>query len=86
MLEDVPRAQRTRIAERRNEQLRKLGIKYDFQGDCLKQIADKQLEGLGLLGDQARGSTSPEADLISREKPPWARSEPWLLEHPWEIL
>ena len=68
MLEDASRAQRTKITRRRKEELRKLGVKYDFKGDFLKQITDKQLEGLGLLGDQARGSTSPEADLISRAK------------------
>ena len=74
MLEDASRAQRTKIAERRNEELPKLGVKYDFKGDFLKQITDKQLEGLGLLGDQARGSTSPEADLSSRAKSRHARA------------
>ena len=68
MLEDASRAQRTKIAERRKDELRKFGMKCDFKGDFLKQITDKQLEGLGLLGDQARGSSSPEADPISRAK------------------
>ena len=47
----------------RKEELRKLGIRYDFKGDFLKRVTECQLEGLGLLGDQARGSSSPEADL-----------------------
>ena len=33
MLADAPRAQRTKIAERRKEELRKFGAKYDFNGD-----------------------------------------------------
>ena len=37
-------------------------------------MTDRQLEGLGLLGDQARGSSSPEADLISRAKSRHARA------------
>ena len=52
MLEDASQAQRAKIAERRKEELRKLGVKYDFKGDFLKRITDRQLEGLGLLGDQ----------------------------------
>ena len=77
MLEDASRAKRTKIAERserRKEELRKLGVKYDFKGDFLKRITDRQLEGLGLLGDQSRGSSSPEADLISRAKSRRARA------------
>ena len=74
MLEDASRAQRTKIAERRKEELRKLDVKYDFKGDFLKRITDRQPEGLCLLGDQARGSSSPEADLISRAKSHHARA------------
>ena len=49
-------------------------MKYDFKGDFLKSVTDRQLEGLGLLGDQARGSSSPEANLISRAKSRHARA------------
>ena len=79
MLEDASRAQRTKIAKRK-EELRKLGVKYDFKGDFLKQITDKQLEGLGLLGDQARGSASPGADLSVVPKA--VMYEPWILVTP----
>ena len=73
-MEDASKAQRTKIAERRKKELRKLGVKYDFKGDFLKRVTDRQLEGLCLLGDQARGSSSPEADLISRAKSRHARA------------
>ena len=67
-LEDPSKAQRAKIAERRKEALQKLRVRYDFKGEFLKKITTLQLEGLGLLGDQLRGSISPEADLIARAK------------------
>ena len=66
-LEDASKAQRAKIAERRKAELQKLGVRCDFKGEFLKKITN-QLEGMGLLGDQLRGSISPEADLISRAK------------------
>ena len=62
-MEDASKAQRAKIAERRKAELQKLGVRCDFKGEFLKKI-----EGRGLLGDQLRGSISPEADLISRAK------------------
>ena len=67
-LEDASKAQRAKIAERRKAELQKLGVRCDFKGEFLKKITNQQLEGMGLLGDQLRGSISPEADLISRAK------------------
>ena len=67
-LEDASKGQRARIAERRREALQKLGVRYDFKGEFLKKVTNQQLEGMGLLGDHLRGSTSPEADLIARAK------------------
>ena len=68
MLEGIPKAERTATAEPRKAALHKLGLYYDFKGEYLQSIARNQLETLGLLGDQARGSTSPAADLIKRAK------------------
>ena len=67
-MEDASKAQRAKIAERRKEALQKLGVRCDFKGEFLKKITNQQLEGMGLLGDQLRGSISPEADLIARAK------------------
>ena len=67
-LEDASKAQRAKIAERRKEALQKLGVRHDSKGEFLKKITNQQLEGMGLLGDQLRGSISPEADLIARAK------------------
>ena len=47
---------------------RNWGVRYDFKGEFLKKVTNQQLEGMGLLGDHLRGSTSPEADLIGRAK------------------
>ena len=60
---DAPKVNRTKIAERGKEELRKLGLYYDFKCEFLQQITNGQLDALGLLDDQARGSVSPEADL-----------------------
>ena len=68
MLEGVNKADRTKIAERRKAALHKLGLFYDFRGEYLQSITHSQLESLGLLDDQARGSSSPEADLLKRAK------------------
>eukprot|EP00435_Cladocopium_sp_Y103_P050113 s114_g15.t1 len=57
-----------KIAERRKEELRKLGVKYDFKGEFLRQLTRDQLVGLGITDSQDRGSTSPEADLLKRGK------------------
>ena len=57
-LEDASKAPRTKIAERRKAGLQKLGVRYDSKGEFLKKITDEQLAGMGLLGDQLRGSTS----------------------------
>ena len=65
---DAPKANRTKIAERRKEELRKLGLYHDFEGECLQQITFSQLDALGILDDQARGSASPEADLLKIAK------------------
>ena len=56
------------------EELQKLGVRYDFKGEFLKKVTNEQLSAMGLLGDQLRGSTSPEADLISRAKSRHARA------------
>ena len=68
MLEGITKAERTAIAERRKAALHKLGVFFDFKGEYLQKITRSQLEALGLLDDQARGSTSPEADIIKRTK------------------
>ena len=68
MLEGVNKADRTKIAERRKAALHKLGLFYGFRGEYLQSITHNQLESLGLLDDQARGSSSPEADLLKRAK------------------
>ena len=68
MLEGVNKADRTKIAERRKAALHKLGLYYDFRGEYLQSITHSQLETLGLLDDQARGSSSPEAGLLARAK------------------
>ena len=68
MLEGVNKADRTKIAERRKAALHKLGLYYDFRGEYLQSITHSQLESLGLLDDQARGSSSPEAGLLARAK------------------
>ena len=73
-LEDASKAQRTKIAERRKAELQKLGVRYDFKGEFLKKVTNEQLSAMGLLGDQLRGSTSPEADLVSRVKSRHARA------------
>ena len=74
MLEGVGKADRTKIAERRKAALHKLGLYYDFKGEYLQSITQSQLESLGLLGDQARGSASPESDLIKRAKSRYERA------------
>ena len=74
MLEGAAKADRTKIAERRKAALHELGLYYDFKGEHLQSITWNQLESLGLLGDQARGSSSPEADLIKRAKSRYERA------------
>jgi hypothetical protein len=37
---DAPKANRAKIAERRKEELRKLGLYYDFKGEFLQQITN----------------------------------------------
>ena len=74
MLEGVGKADRTKIAERRKAALHKLGLYCDFKGEYLQSITQSQLESLGLLGDQARGSASPESDLIRRAKSRYERA------------
>jgi hypothetical protein len=74
MLEGAGKADRTKIAERRKAALHKLGLYYDFKGEYLQSIAQNQLESLGLLGDQARGSASPEAELLRRAKSRYERA------------
>ena len=73
MLAGAGKADRTKIAERRKAALHKLGLYYDFKGEYLQSITQHQLESLGLLGDQARGSSSPEADLLRRAKSRYTR-------------
>lgn len=68
MLDDAVKIDRTKIAERRKEALHKLGRYYGFTGEHLQEITRDQLDSLGLLGDQARGSSSPESDLIKVAK------------------
>eukprot|EP00435_Cladocopium_sp_Y103_P041276 s873_g11.t1 len=62
------RAQKVKIGERRKEEFRKLGVKYDFKGDLLRQLTRDQLSSLGVADLQERGSSSPEADLLKRAK------------------
>ena len=71
---DAPKANRTKIAERRKEEFRKLGLYYDFNGGFLQQITSSQLDSLGILDDQARGSVTPEADLLNRAKSRFERA------------
>ena len=73
MPEGAGKADRTKIAERRKAALHKLGL-YDFKGEYLQSITQHLLESLGLLGDQARGSSSPEADLLRRAKSRYERA------------
>eukprot|EP00435_Cladocopium_sp_Y103_P041234 s3220_g11.t1 len=61
-------AQRAKIAERRKEAIRNLGLRYDFRGDFLKQLTREQLAGLGVTDPQDRGSRSPEAELLKRAR------------------
>jgi hypothetical protein len=61
-------ASRTKIADRRKDRLSELGFKYDFRGDFPKEITDDQLRNLGVIDDQARGSISPEADIVHRAR------------------
>ena len=68
MLEGVNKADRMKIAERRKAALHKLGLYYGYRGEYLQSITHNQLESLGLLDDQARGSSSREADLLKRAK------------------
>ena len=56
------------IAPRLPSVTRKPFVNYDSKGEYSQQITSDQLDSLGLLGDQARGSTSPEADLIKVAK------------------
>ena len=75
MLQGAGKADRTKIAERRQAALHKLGLYYDYnRGEYLQSITQHQLESLGLLGDQARGSSSPEADLLKRAKSRYDRA------------
>ena len=60
--------------EEKKAELQKLGGRYDFKGQFLKKVTNEQLSANGLLGDQLRGSTSPEADLISHAKSRHARA------------
>ena len=73
-LEGMSKADRQKIAERRKAALHKIGIYYDHRGDYLQKITQSQLESLGLLDEQARGSTSPEADLLKRAKSRFERA------------
>ena len=57
-LEGVNKADRAKIAERRKAALHKLGLYYDYRGEYLQSITHHQLESLGLLDEQARGSSS----------------------------
>ena len=61
----APKANHTKIAERRKAELRKLGVYCD---EFLQQITSSQLDALGLLDDQARGSASSKADHLNRAK------------------
>ena len=70
----MSKADRQKIAERRKAALHKIGIYYDHRGDYLQKITQSQLESLGLLDEQARGSTSPEADLLKRAKSRFERA------------
>ena len=75
MLEGAGKADRRKIAERRQAALHKLGLYYDYnRGEYLQSITQHQLESLGLHGDQARGSSSPEADLLKRAKSRYDRA------------
>ena len=73
MLEGTNKADKAKIAERRKAALHKLGLYYDYRGEYLQSITHHQLESLGLLDEQARGSSSPEADLLKRAKSRYER-------------
>ena len=73
-LEGMSKADRQKIAERRKAALHKIGLYYDHRGEYLQRITQSQLESLGLLDEQARGSTSPEADLLKRAKSRFERA------------
>ena len=68
------KADRAKIAERRKAALHKLGLYYGYRGEYLQSITHTQLESLGLLDEQARGSSSPEADLLKRAKSRYERA------------
>ena len=74
MLEGAGKADRTKIADRRKAALHKLGLYYDYRGGYLQSITQHQLESFGLLGDQARGSSSWGADLLKRAKSRYDRA------------
>lgn len=73
---DAMKADRKRIAERRKEQLRKFGLRYDHKGEFLQQITEEQLSSLGILNDLLfRGNISPEAELLARARGRHTRAE-----------
>ena len=74
MLEGAGKADRMKIAERRKSALHKLGLYYDYRGEYLQSITNNQLESLGFLGDQARGSSRPDIDLLRRAKSRYDRA------------
>jgi len=86
MLEGIPKAERTAIAERRKAALHKLGLFYDFKGGYLQTITRNQLETLGLLGDQARGSSSPRPTSSSGQKAVWKERLEWASLRFWTGL
>ena len=86
MLEGIPKAERTAIAERRKAALHKLGLFYDFKGEYFQTITRNQLETLGLLGDQARGSSSPRPTSSSGQKVVWKERMEWASLRFWTGL
>jgi hypothetical protein len=86
MLEGIPKAERTAIAERRKAALHKLGLFCDFKGEYLQTITRNQLETLGLLGDQARGSSSPRPTSSSGLKAMWKERLEWASLRFWTGL
>ena len=86
MLEGIPKAERTAIAERRKAALHKLGLFYDFKGEYFQTITRNQLETLGLLGDQARGSSSPRPTSSSGQKAVWKERMEWASLRFWTGL